>query len=89
LIGTILASLDLSNKELLEIMKKGKTLLCEIAEHAIPKRLKERLKLSARRRALAVCSKEKRHGLIRVKLNSRSKMPSFGSKKEFVLGLYY
>jgi hypothetical protein len=33
--------MDLSNKELLEIVKKGETVLCEIAAfHAISKQLK-------------------------------------------------
>jgi hypothetical protein len=68
-------TMDLSNKELLEIAKKGETVLCEKAE--IPCHFQAVKTVSGV--ALAVCSKEKRDGLIRVKLNSRS-------KKDFILG---
>jgi hypothetical protein len=78
--------MDLSIKELLEILKKGETVLCEIAEISCHSQAVERAVKIVSETALAVCSREKRDGLIRVKLISRSKMSSFGSKKDFVLG---
>jgi hypothetical protein len=62
--------MDLSNKELLEIVKKGETVLCEKAEISCHF---QAVKI-VRGAALAFCSKVKRDGLIRVKLNSRSKI---------------
>jgi pyruvoyl-dependent arginine decarboxylase (PvlArgDC) len=73
--------MDLSNKELLEILKKGEIVLCVIAD--IP--CHTQAVKTVGEAVLAVCSKEKCDGL-RVKLNSCSKMPFFGSKKDFVLG---
>jgi hypothetical protein len=81
--------MDLSNKKLLEIVKKGETVLCKIAEIPCYSQVVVRAGKIVSEAMLAVGSKEKRDGLIRFKLNSRSNMPFFGSKKDFVLGGHF
>jgi hypothetical protein len=70
--------MDLSIKELFEIVKKGETMFCEIAKILWHSHAVEKAGKIVSEGALAICSKEKRDGMIRVKLNSRSKIPSFG-----------
>jgi hypothetical protein len=70
--------MDLSIKELLEIVKKGETMLCEIAEILWHSHEVEKAGKIVSEVVLAICSKEKRDGMIRVKLNSSSKIPCFG-----------